>query len=68
MFPDRPLLVSSNCTTAPWLLRKAVGDFVGIAGYQGDWGDRGIIKGYFFFTLANFILEPSLVREMGRGD
>ena len=30
MFPDRPLPVSSNCATAPWLLflRKAAGDFV----------------------------------------
>ena len=28
MFPDRPLLVSSNCATAPWLPEGAVGDFV----------------------------------------
>ena len=49
-------------------LGRGNGGIGGIAGYQGDWGDRGIIKGYFFFTLANFILEPSLVREMGRGD
>ena len=28
MFPDRPLPVSSNCATAPWLPEGAVGDFV----------------------------------------
>ena len=28
MFPDRPLPVSSNCATAPWLPEGIMGDFV----------------------------------------